>query len=116
MILSIRNTKVMNVKALDQLISFLCELLESFNPESTCHEYNTGLTELDLGGLGGSTEQGEDVLGAIFQTSKTIKRLDISENPAWAQGDRYQQIFRELTSTLVNLESINVSYNYNKVD
>lgn len=72
------------------------------------------MTELEFGGLGGTTEQGEGVLDAIYETPAKIKKLDISENPTWAQGDSYAPILREFLSGQEDLESINVSYNYNQ--
>ena len=104
--MSIRHTEGINEDSLGQLISFLSGLLRG--------NETPRLTELDFGGLGGTTEQGEDVLDAIYETPARIKKLDISENPTWAQGDSYTPILREFLSGQAELESINVSYNYNQ--
>lgn len=102
--LSIKHTEGIEKDSLDQLISFLCGLLRGNEaPE---------LTELEFGGLGGTTAQGEDVLDAIYETAARFKKLDISDNPTWALGDRYAPLLREFLLEQANLESINVSYNY----
>ena len=87
------------------MIYFLCGLLKGNEAKK--------LTELEFGGLGGTTAQGGEVLDAIYETPARFKKLDISENPSWALGESYTPILREILLEQANLENINVSFNYN---
>ena len=78
--LGIRNMKEINAESLEELISMISDLIQSQPPN---------LTELDFCGIGGSHRQGNQILGAIYRTEIQIKKLDISDNPKWAQNGSY---------------------------
>ena len=50
------------------------------------------LTEFDFCRLGGSAEQGQEILEALYDTRLQIKLLDISENPSWAEFEDYSNM------------------------
>ena len=61
--LSIRNAKEIKSESLDELITMIGDLIQSQPPR---------LTELDFGGIGGSTVQGNRLLEAIYETGMQV--------------------------------------------
>ena len=71
------------------MIAIICDLIKSEPPR---------LTDLDFGGIGGSAEEGDQLLEALCDAGMQIKNLDISRNPAWAQSESYLQMLCEFLS------------------
>ena len=78
--LGIRNINEINAESHGELITTIRDLIQS-EP--------TKLEELDFCAIGGSTEQGGQVLDAIHDSEMQVKKLDISENPEWTQSESY---------------------------
>ena len=61
--ISIRNVKGIHPASLEELITMIEDLIQFQAPR---------LTELDFGGIGGSAEQGNKLLEAIYETGMPI--------------------------------------------
>ena len=70
----------MHPESLGELISMLGDLIQCQPPR---------LTELDFGGIGGSAEQGSQILEAIHESGTQVQKLDFSDNPNWTQSESY---------------------------
>ena len=70
--LSIRNANNIDAQSHGELITMISDLIQSEPPK---------LEELDFCGIGGPTEQGSQVLQAIYDSEMQFKTLDISNNP-----------------------------------
>ena len=73
--LSVKRTDKIDAESLGQLITMICDLIRSQPPQ---------LTELDFAGIGGSAEQGCQIMEALYDSELQIKHLNISYNPAWS--------------------------------
>ena len=100
--LSIRNTSEIEAESLSKMISMLGDLIKSVPPR---------LTDLDFSGIGGSAQDGDQLLKALYDSEMQIKKLDISGNPDWAQSESYFPMLCGVLSWQDNLESIDISQN-----
>ena len=78
--LSIKNTNKIDPESLGQLITMICDLIRSKPPQ---------LTDLDFEGIGGSAEQGHQILEALYDSELQVKHLNISQNRAWKTSQSY---------------------------
>ena len=78
--LSLRNANEIKSESLGDLITMIRDLIQSQPPR---------LTELDFGGIGGSAEQGSNLLEAIYETGTQFKKLDICDNLMWTRSENY---------------------------
>ena len=76
--LSIKNASKIDAKSFTELITLICDLIQSEPPK---------LEELDFGSFGGSADQGKQVLEAIYDSEIQVKKLDISTNPQWVESE-----------------------------
>ena len=97
-----RHLEGINKDSLANVIDIIIDLIKKEPPE---------LTDLDLCGLGGSLEQCQELLNAIYDSHMPIRRLDISENPSWAQFEDYSTLLSEFFSQQEELEDLNLSHN-----
>ena len=67
------------------------------------------LTELDFGGIGGSGEQADQLLGALYDSEMQMEKFDISNNKDWTQSESYTPMLFGILSWQDNLVSINLS-------
>ena len=74
------------------------------------------LEELDFGGVGGSAEQGSQIMEAIYDSEMQVKKLDISANPQWTESESYTQILFGILSKQDNLSSISIGQNKMQMD
>ena len=100
--LSFRHLEAINKESLQNVILKIANILLAEPPN---------LTELDFCRLGGSDEEGLEILEAIYETDLKIKRFNISENPTWAQSPDYAGKLSIFFSKQEELEAINLSYN-----
>ena len=101
-----RHLEGINKDSLANVIDIIIDLIKKEPPE---------LTDLDLCGLGGSLEQCQELLRAIYDSRMQIRRLDISENPTWAQFEEYSTLLSEFFSDQQELEDLNLSHNQKQV-
>ena len=67
------------------------------------------LTDLDFCGIGGSAEESDQLLGALYDSELQVKKIDISENREWTQSENYSPMLCGVLSCQENLETINIS-------
>ena len=81
--LSIKNMFKVHPESLGELITMIGDLIQFHPPR---------LTELDFGWIGGSAEQGSQILQAIYEAEIQIKRLHISDNTDWILNMYYSEL------------------------
>ena len=87
--LGIRNTNKIDPESLAQLITMISDLIRSQPPQ---------LTELDLEGIGGSAEQGCQLMEALLDSQLQVKTLNISENRDWTKCENYAPMLCNILS------------------
>ena len=75
--LSVRNVAAINAKSLGELITMICDLIKSEPPN---------LEELDFSGLGGSAEQGNQIMESLYDLEMQVKKIDIGNNQNWRRS------------------------------
>ena len=98
--LSVRHTAKVESSSLGKLVAVLRDLISSKPPR---------LTDLDFCGVGGSAEECDQLLGALYDSELQVKKIDISENSEWTQSENYSQMLCGALACQENLETINIS-------
>ena len=97
--LSIKNTSKIDPESLVLLITMICDLIRSRPPR---------LTDLDFESIGGSAEQGRQIMEALLDSELQVKNLKISKNRAWTKSESYSPLLCSLLYSNANLASLNI--------
>ena len=78
--LSVKNTSKIDPESLGHLITMISDLIRSNPPQ---------MTDLDLESIGGSAEQGRQIMEALLDSELQLRSFNISKNQDWTKCESY---------------------------